>query len=511
VRLRNALIPAAVAALLLCASADARIFEVTRTGDPVPGSCTPSDCSLREAVQAANARAGADTIVLPNRRRDYKLTIPGDTADDASDGDLDVANDPLAIIHQGRGQATIRGIELGDRLFDVFDTSPLRIVKLRLTGGAVPFPNGDGGAIRSAAPVAIRKSAISGNSTGEAGGAIDTNAALTILRSVVADNESDGQGGAFNVRDDAPLRIVRSVVRGNETDSTGGAIRNAGGEVTILRSRFIGNSASGQGGALRNAGDGPVLIDRSKFNGNTTGAYGGALELNEGETVIRRTTISGNRADQDGAGIEAGPDGVIRIIASTVSRNRAGEDGGGMHLDGSTVTVWNSTFSGNRAVDFGGGIVVVDAADLALNAVSIVRNHGSTDDTGVHAPGGGIFRNTTGTVSVRNTIIALNLIGTERIRDDCAGEVGEPFDSLGNNLISASSSICNGFDEPGDRFRAQPKLGKLKRNGGPTKTVALKQGSPAIGKAHKPSAPNRDQRGRKRDANPDIGAFERGA
>ena len=49
------------------------------------------------------------------------------------------------------------------------------------------------------------------------------------------------------------------------------------------------------------------------------------------------------------------------------------------------------------------------------------------------------------------------------------------------------------------------------KNGGPTKTIALKKGSAAIGHAHKPSAPNRDQRGRKRDNNPDTGAFERGA
>jgi hypothetical protein len=60
-----------------------------------------------------------------------------------------------------------------------------------------------------------------------------------------------------------------------------------------------------------------------------------------------------------------------------------------------------------------------------------------------------------------------------------------------------------------DLVRKKPRIGRLKRNGGPTKTVALKQGSPAIGKAHRPSAPDRDQRGRKRGNQPDIGAFER--
>jgi hypothetical protein len=83
------------------------------------------------------------------------------------------------------------------------------------------------------------------------------------------------------------------------------------------------------------------------------------------------------------------------------------------------------------------------------------------------------------------------------------------FGSGGGNLLSVATG-CAGFGlGAGDFLRANPKLGKLKRNGGPTKTVALKKGSPAIGKAVKAKAPKRDQRGVKRDKRPDIGAFER--
>ena len=78
--------------------------------------------------------------------------------------------------------------------------------------------------------------------------------------------------------------------------------------------------------------------------------------------------------------------------------------------------------------------------------------------------------------------------------------------SAGHNLFS-SLSLCE-FHRRSDLVRSKPHLGKLTRNGGPTETVALKRGSPAIGKA-KRSAPGRDQRGRKRDRKPDIGAFER--
>lgn len=504
---------ALVAGIAWTGAAQAKTFEVTKRGDPAPGTCTGSDCSLREAVQAANARPGADIVVLANARKPYKLTIPGDTADDASDGDLDITNDPLSIRHPGRGRAEIRGVALSDRLFDVFGGAPLRLAKLKLTGGAVPPSNGDGGAIRADDRVVIQRSVVRGNTTEERGGAVHTEDPLTIARSVITDNRSTGQGGAFNVGGEAPLRIVRSVVRSNETESTGGAIRNSNGPVTILRSRFSGNEAFSLGGALRNAGDGDILIDRSSFTGNSAGDVGGALELNESETVIRRTTISGNRADADGGGLESSAGGDLTITTSTISGNRAGEDGGGIYLDGPTAQITNSTIAGNRALDFGGGVFVGGVGGLKLNAVTIARNHGSTDDEGAHAPGGGIFRHTTGTVSVRNTIIALNRLGVEPIRNDCGGEVGEPFDSLGNNLLStlAPSGICNGFDGPGDRVRSNPRIGNLRKNGGPTKTIALKKGSAAIGHAHKPSAPNRDQRGRKRDNNPDTGAFERGA
>ena len=84
-----------------------------------------------------------------------------------------------------------------------------------------------------------------------------------------------------------------------------------------------------------------------------------------------------------------------------------------------------------------------------------------------------------------------------------------PSTRPGHNLFS-SLSFCelDGYG-PGDIVRKNPRLGKLARNGGPTKTVALKKGSPAIGEAKRSTAPGKDQRGRKRDRRPDVGAFER--
>ena len=66
-----------------------------------------------------------------------------------------------------------------------------------------------------------------------------------------------------------------------------------------------------------------------------------------------------------------------------------------------------------------------------------------------------------------------------------------------------------GVSTPPNILTSHPRLGPLADNGGPTKTIALQRGSPAISKANKDTAEKRDQRGDKRDAHPDIGAFER--
>jgi hypothetical protein len=147
-------------------------------------------------------------------------------------------------------------------------------------------------------------------------------------------------------------------------------------------------------------------------------------------------------------------------------------------------------------------------AEVNLNAVTIARNGSGADDPGpAPATGGGIYQ-IDSAFQVRNSLIGLNTNGIGGIqRNDCEGET---FTSLGNNLLSTDVE-CDGFTAGGDIVRDNPKIGKLKKNGGPTKTVALKRGSGAIGHAHKPSAPNRDQRGLKRDNDPDTGAFERGA
>jgi hypothetical protein len=147
---------------------------------------------------------------------------------------------------------------------------------------------------------------------------------------------------------------------------------------------------------------------------------------------------------------------------------------------------------------------------VALNAVTVARNLGN-DDGLLSEAGGGLFAGDfLDFFRVRNSLIALNhvggLMGDPPVDNDCSNS--DPFESQGHNLLS-TDFLCDGFDAQGDIVRAKPRIGRLAKNGGPTQTIALKRRSPAIGKASKQTSPGRDQRGRKRDSKPDIGAFER--
>jgi trimeric autotransporter adhesin len=450
---RAVLACAAITLAVSAAPASAATFEVTKKSDLAPGGCGASDCSLREAIRAANSRPGADVVVLPSRRGAYKLSQPNTDEDEALDGDLDVTTDPLVIRHPGKGRATVDADGLS-RVFDVHDGARTTFKRIVVRDGDNEQMDQEGGGIRSLSNIVL-------------------------VRSSVTSNDSVYYGGGIGLRSEsgAGLTMKRSSVSGNTSENDGGGIDGDTGPLIMVRSKLTNNESASTGGGCYCYPEGESRIDASTISGNVAGASGGGLRMSADELdlTITDTTISGNQSAAAGGGMVTGS-GTIRITNSTVAGNRAGGSGGGIDVPTGT---------------------------LRLNATTVARNLADIDGDG--GAGGGINRSTTeGLVSVENSLIALNQ--ADGARDDCAGE---PFNSLGHNLLSVASMECEGFDATGDMIRSNPKIGQLARNGGPTKTVALKAGSAAIDEAKRSSAPGRDQRGVRRDNKPDIGAFER--
>jgi CSLREA domain-containing protein len=443
----------AIASLVLAAPAAAKTYEVNKRSDHAPNGCKKKDCTLREAVLAANAHAGGDKIVLPERKT-YNLSIPntnpvGEAA--SLEGDLDITDD-LKISHRGKGRAKVDASGI-DRVFETDPTAPVDVAftRLTITGGNDPDDINGGG---------IRLN--DGN--------------LKLKQSRLKNNVSDGNGGGIYVF---------------ATTST----------VTLAKSSISGNSADGNGGGIYNfAGSITTKLIKSSITGNTATAFGGGFYSNSARGSLRDSTVRRNAAEGDAGGIYIqGSLSPFVVLNSTISGNSSGAFGGGIDVEGGGVlAITNSTIEGNSASQEGGGIAS-PGGDVSANAITVVRN--SADDVG----GGVTYGIGTPGFEVANSLIALN---SASFAPDCFADSFDPFESGGHNLIGDDSD-CAGFDATGDFVNSNPKLGQLKNNGGPTQTVALKKGSPAINKADKQSAPNKDQRGKKRGKKPDIGAYER--
>jgi CSLREA domain-containing protein len=100
---------------LIPGSAAAASFKPTRHDDPKPGKCKPDDCSLREAVIAANKHVGVDVVKLG--RGTYKLEIPETSPDTPKTGDLDVIG-PGTVKGRSARTTAVRGGG-SDRVFEL--------------------------------------------------------------------------------------------------------------------------------------------------------------------------------------------------------------------------------------------------------------------------------------------------------------------------------------------------------------------------------------------------------
>jgi CSLREA domain-containing protein len=181
-------------------AASATTFTVNKQADTADGACD-SDCSLREAITAANANVGADTVAVPPGT--YHLTIAGAGEDANATGDLDFT-DPngasTTVVGHSARDTIVDATGLGDRVLDVHTTG-ITISHLTVTGASV---DGSGGGIRDlfGTSFTLTDAAVVGNiaSGAHTGGGLDVEGSATVNRSLIASNQNSADGGGVDVR-----------------------------------------------------------------------------------------------------------------------------------------------------------------------------------------------------------------------------------------------------------------------------------------------------------------------
>ena len=249
-------------------------------------------------------------------------------------------------------------------------------------------------------------------------------------------------------------------------------------------------TASSTSRAARSPSPGLTIDDGS------SGSSGGGIE-NDGALALTNCAVTNNSAASNGGGIDN--QGTLTLTDSTVAGNSATNSGGGIENDGTLLLV-NSTIA-NDSAQIGGGI---------NNAGAMSSINSTVADNSAASSGGGV--DSSGTTSIANTIIAYNTLTVGGSSSDFSGTVTT---DPGNNLIGDSSG-SSGFTQSSDLLNVDPLLSSLGYYGGPTETLALLPGSPAIDAGSNAlasvsgNALTTDQRGLPRIVNGtvDMGAFE---
>jgi hypothetical protein len=384
--------------------------------------------------------------------------------------------------------------------------------------------------------------AISGNGVSQVF-RVNTNVTLTLVALTIADGRSDfGGGGIYN---DGGTLVLQNCVFANNSvcgycellydsssNSWGGAIYNCG-TLSASRCAFLTNSATGANGPYGHSAYPP--IGPGEAGGNGGAAYGGAIysvgTMSIESSLFTGNTASGGRGGGGGTSVNSPPN------SGHGAPGGAGGSANGAIFNGGTATLVNCTFASNVATGGVGG----PGGDAESDHGGPFGPGGSGGDGGAGFAG---ICDVTGHLSMTNCTVALNRGyagnggrgggGSPGGSDGGNGAAGGGISTLGARLVStllatnAPGSNCSGtitdaghnlssdascaFTSTGSLNNTDPKLGPLADNGGPTLTLALLAGSPAIDAGDSAAAPATDQRGMARPVGPtpDIGAFEYG-
>jgi hypothetical protein len=321
-------------------------------------------------------------------------------------------------------------------------------------------------------------------------------------------------------------------------------IKGAGVASTVIDQGLHGNQEGDR--VMRVSGGGKDILegltiekgfqheDEAFSSENVKGA--GILQVG-GELKLEDVHVTDDKNNGWGGGIDVEGNGKLTIDNSEIGHDSTSSGGGGVNLEPGTMVATNSTFDNDTAAaGQGGGVQVWTGSSASFTNDTIAED--GFEETGLTYEGGGLFIEGLGPVSMTNVTFAKDIAGgafgggsdisanegshleltnvllgprleEEAGQQDCTngtlpGDAKGIWVDLGGNLSADGSCELNAAD-----MGRELKLGELGMHGGPTPTVPLLEGSPAIDFGVS-GCPATDQRGYARVGNCDSGAFEFG-
>lgn len=354
---------AAIACLPGVAGAD--VLKPTRFDDPVPNGCKPGDCSLREAIVAANKTDRGDTVKL--RKGKYTLEIPEGGSDNAKDGDLDLL-EKVTVTGKGPKKTTVDGNGIGP-VFQLLTFPAHTLKSMTIKGGSTD----DGGGIEiTPAKATLKNLVVKKNEATETGGGIRTlSEDLTMIRTTITKNTAPfGAGLAAGVGGVAdPVATVKSsTISGNAGDYGAGVAVDGTIDpplddlprVDLINSTVAGNLATANGGGLYAVQSGTLTVD------NSTVAYNGAN--------------SDATAGGSGGGLYQGTSADFQFVDSIVAENTVGSGGSSPECAGTFIGGGN-LIGGSAAGCTIGGTFTINAFISQL-----ANNGGPTKTVAIEEP-----------------------------------------------------------------------------------------------------------------------------
>jgi CSLREA domain-containing protein len=426
------------------AKAEGVIITVTDYSDD---NIVNANCTLREAIHAANTDTAVDNCVqgdghdtIELQAGTYEIKIGGTDEDLNFTGDLDILTDSLTIEGADNNTTFINANQI-DRVLDIHGVD-VDLSGLTVQYGKAPddiYWNGGGGILNRNGHLTLTNVTVYSNTSGinttggngGTGGGIFNTGYLTLIKSSVEENTTgsgDNGGNGGGIANVGTLILVSSVVQANqagqgEWGGDGGGIYS-NGYLSVTNSDILSNMAgSGEGGIS------------GGYGGN-----GGGIHIVNFPAYIQGSAIYENRAGASKAGGTFGNGGL---------------GGGILHAAGGTLEITDSTIADNFGGEAsasngtggsGGGIYSNVPTELVDSIVWGNQGGGAKLSRG--GSGAGIFSE--GPLTIRESTIAHNLTGQgEYLGSPLAGSGGGIW-SNDDLEISGSSIFSNTTQEGGE-------------------------------------------------------------